>query len=468
MKAEEDDRSVGAGETHSSLETRPYPKRARGRVDAWSLAVCLSLSLAGAATADQPPVDRASACFQAKYQSGPLKPSDTAPTEWPADADERERLAAAYMARGNVHEDCQQLALAIADFRAGVDGDPSMATYHYDLGDAYVRAGLSEESEGTRAAAAADFANAVAELEIARSAIAGTKNGGDIQKYLYGDLGTAYLETGNARKAVASLGSALDALGSAPDDQTRQARCRWLSRLGRAQLDAGAPADALRSFQGAAEAQPACPDMTFWQGMANVDLKNYDIGIDLISKQLAFSAGYAPRDRALLMIGLGHGYQLRGKVGDAREARRLYNEAMVLDPTSRAAALLATLPPPTGAPVFSAPELLAMDAIDERPTPPLCSAVERNAFLQSITDQVHVAYTTNVARLNSYVTSLGEMMSRYWDDTTLTYEEKKAYVAIIAAEHDRASAQSISIANHDKAIIGPFYAKIETAPVSHC
>ena len=438
------------------------------------VAVALGLAAAGAAFADPAsamlaPGARATLCAETQYREPPERLTPESPSQWPAAAEDRKRLAAAFMARGNAHEDCKQLLPAIEDFEAGVEGAPDEATFRFVLGDAYVRAALDQEENGTSDKAVEYYGKALLHLEEAQRMAA--SSGGDraYHTFLYGDLGTAYLGKGDAAKAVPALQQALQALGQSSETDTRLARCRWMVRLGRAQIDTGAAADARQSFQSAAQALAACPDVAFWDAMAQIELKNYDAAIEAIDKLLERSGGFKPRLRAMLLTGLGHAYQMRGRTGDFLEARNRYHEALSFDPSSRAASLLATVPSPTGSPVFKPPALVAMQAIDQQqPMPRLCTAEARNDFLKSITEQVHPAYTANVATLNAYVTSLGEKMNQYWADTTLTYAEKKDFVALIKAEHDRASAQSTAIADHDKAIIGPYFAKIQAAPIAHC
>ena len=444
-----------------------------GRTVAAAMAVSAILGLAAAGAASSDPImsapgARTTLCAETQYREPPEKLAAESPSQWPAGGDERKRLAAAFMARGNAHEDCQQLLPAIEDFEAAVDGAPDEAAFRFVLGDAYVRAALDQEENGTSDRALEYFGKALQHLEQARSLAAASGGDRDYHTLLYGDLGTAYLGKGDAAKAVPALLQALQSLGQSSETDTRLARCRWMVRLGRAQTDTGDAADARQSFQSATQALAACPDVAFWDAMAQVELKNYDAAIDAINKLLERSGGFKPRLRALLLTGLGHAYQMRGRTGDYLEARNKYHEALGFDPSSRAASLLATVPSPTGPPVFKPPALVEMQAIDQQPAPRLCTAEARNAFLKSITDQVHPAYTTNVASLNAYVVSLGEKMNQYWADTTLTYAEKQAFVALIKAEHDRASAQSTAIADHDKAIIGPYFAKIQAAAISHC
>ena len=439
-----------------------------------AIAVAAALGLAAAEAASADPAApasgaRATLCAETQYREPPERLTAESPSQWPAAAEDRKRLAAAFMARGNAHVDCKQLPAAIEDFEAGVEGAPGEAIFRFELGDAYVRAALDQEENGSSDKAVEYYGKAQLHLEEAQRMAAASGGDRAYHTLLFGDLGTAYLGKGDAARAVPALQQALQALGQSSETDTRLARCRWMVRLGRAQIDTGAAADARQSFQSASQALASCPDVSFWDAMAQIDLKNYDAAIDAINKLLERSGGFKPRLRAMLLTGLGHAYQMRGRNGDFLEARNRYHEALSFDPSSRAARLLATVPAPTGPPVFNPPALVNMQAIDQQqPTPRLCTAEARNDFLKSITDQVHPAYTANVATLNAYVTSLGEKMNQYWADTTLTYAEKQGFVALIKAEHDRASAQSTAIADHDKAIIGPYFAKIQAAPISHC
>ncbi|HWE98921.1 MAG TPA: tetratricopeptide repeat protein [Caulobacteraceae bacterium] len=445
----------------------------------WILAPAARAQAPAAAAASLP----AASCFDAVWVGRRADLAPGAPGEWPGAPGQRKLQASHYIERADVHADCAdhyrsngdpapavvEYDNAINDYRTGIDGDPEPPAYHWSLGRAILLKGLSTRQYRNCWASPEPFAEAAAEIDKAVATLDSDKALKGESYQLYADLGSSDLCHADFAAAEQNLQRALDLYAQMQNVDQSTFRCLYLTRLGQAHLQLGKAAAAVTDFDAAVQARPGCQDIFYWQSMAQLQLKQPDAAIDLVNRELKTSRGYGPGQMAMLLTGLGRAYELRNQAGDVRAARVAFKDALSRDPTlAEAQDHLARLPAPTSAPALPPLNIEAMDDVDHKPLPKMCSAELRNAFLDSINNQIAPAYTRNVLLLNAYVDTLNKLMSKYDSDDTLEYQDKMSYRRQIEEARERAVALSNTIADHEKIIIGDFFRQVASSPTGHC